>query len=107
MVKSLKVMLIPNNKQRSKMFCYAGASRFAYNWALAREKESFAKDGTFLSDYDLRKEFTTLKHTDEYVWLNSISNNVTKTSFRKLRRNGAYKTNVFNQRSRYFKMDEV
>lgn len=82
MVKSLKVMLIPNNKQRSKMFCYAGAARFAYNWALAREKESFAKDGTFLSDYDLRKEFTTLKHTDEYVWLNSISNNVTKQAIK-------------------------
>ena len=82
MVKCLKVMLIPNNKQRSKMFCYAGAARFAYNWALAREKESFAKDGTFLSDYDLRKEFTTLKQTDEYVWLNSISNNVTKQAIK-------------------------
>ncbi len=78
MVKSLKVMLVPNNKQRSKMFCYAGAARFAYNWALAREKEQFAKDGKFLSDCDLRREFTILKHTDEYAWLNSISNNVTK-----------------------------
>lgn len=78
MVKSLKVMLVPNNKQRSKMFCYAGAARFAYNWALAREKEQFAKDGKLLSDCDLRREFTILKHTDEYAWLNSISNNVTK-----------------------------
>lgn len=82
MVKSLKVMLIPNNVQRSKMFCYAGAARFAYNWALAREKESFAKDGKFLSDCDLRREFTILKHTDEYAWLNSISNNVTKQAIK-------------------------
>lgn len=82
MVKSLKVMLIPNNKQNSKMFCYAGAARFAYNWALAREKEQFAKDGKFLSDCDLRREFTILKHTDEYAWLNSISNNVTKQAIK-------------------------
>ena len=37
MVKAIKVMLIPNNVQKTKMFQYAGASRFAYNWALARE----------------------------------------------------------------------
>ena len=41
MVKAIKVMLIPNNVQKTKMFQYAGASRFAYNWALAREKESY------------------------------------------------------------------
>ena len=36
MVKAIKAMLIPNNVQKTKMFQYAGASRFAYNWALAR-----------------------------------------------------------------------
>ena len=33
MVKAIKVMLIPNNVQKTKMFQYAGASRFAYNLA--------------------------------------------------------------------------
>ena len=37
MVKAIKVMLIPNNVQKTKLFQYAGASRFAYNWALAKE----------------------------------------------------------------------
>ena len=37
MVKAIKVMLIPNNVQKTKLFQYAGASRFAYNWALVRE----------------------------------------------------------------------
>ena len=41
MVKAIKVMLIPNNVQKTKMFQYAGASRFAYNWALAREIENY------------------------------------------------------------------
>ena len=36
MVKAIKAMLIPNNVQKTKMFQYAGASRFAYNWALDR-----------------------------------------------------------------------
>ena len=52
MVKAIKVMLIPNNVQKTKMFQYAGASRFAYNWALAREKESYEKGGKFISDSD-------------------------------------------------------
>ena len=45
MVKAIKVMLIPNNVQKTKMFQYAGASRFAYNWALAREIENYEKGG--------------------------------------------------------------
>ena len=56
MVKAIKVMLIPNNVQKTKMFQYAGASRFAYNWALAREIENYEKGGKFLSDAELRKE---------------------------------------------------
>ena len=78
MVKAIKVMLIPNNVQKTKMFQYAGASRFAYNWALAREIENYEKGDGFISDAELRKEFTKLRHSDEYVWLLNISNNVTK-----------------------------
>ena len=78
MVKAIKVMLIPNNVQKTKMFQYAGASRFAYNWALAREIENYEKGGKFISDAELRKEVTKLRHSDEYAWLLSISNNVIK-----------------------------
>ena len=55
MVKAIKVMLIPNNVQKTKMFQYAGASRFAYNWVLASEKENYEKGGRFISDPELRK----------------------------------------------------
>ena len=81
MVKAIKVMLIPNNVQETKMFEYAGASRFAYNWALAREKENYEKCGRFISDSELRKEFTKLRHSDEYAWLLNIWLNST-ISFR-------------------------
>ena len=82
MIKTIKVMLIPNNKQITKLFQYAGTARFAYNWALAREQENHENGGKFISDNDLRKEFTTLKHTDEYAWLNNVSNNVTKQAIK-------------------------
>ena len=72
MVKAIKVMLLPNNVQKTKMFQYAGASRFAYNWALAREKENYEKGGRFISDSELRKEFTRLRHSEEYAWLLNI-----------------------------------
>lgn len=75
-------MLIPNNKQKTKLFRYANASRFAYNWALAREIENYENGGKFLSGSDLRKEFTQLKKTEEYSWLNEISNNVTKQAIK-------------------------
>ena len=75
-------MLIPNNKQKTKLFQYANTARFAYNWALGREKENHKNGGKFISDGDLRKEFTQLKKTNEYSWLNEISNNVTKQAIK-------------------------
>ena len=71
-------MLLPNNKQKTKLFQYSNTARFAYNWALEKEQENYKNGGKFLSDSDLRKEFTQLKKTEEHAWLNKISNNVTK-----------------------------
>lgn len=75
-------MLLPNNKQMTKLFQYANTARFAYNWALGREQENYKNGGKFISDGDLRKEFTQLKKTDEYAWLNNVSNNVTKQAIK-------------------------
>ena len=75
-------MLIPNNRQKTKMFQYANTARFAYNWALGREKENYKNDGKFISNGNLRKEFTQLKKTEEYSWLKDISNNVAKQAIK-------------------------
>lgn len=82
MIKTIRVMLLPNNKQKTKLFQYANTARFAYNWALAREQENYKNGGKFIPDKDLRKEFTQLKKTPEYAWLNDISNNVTKQAIK-------------------------
>ena len=82
MIKTIRVMLVPNNKQKTKLFRYASTFRFAYNWTLGREKENYENGGRFISDGDLRKEFTQLKKTEKYSWLNEISNNVTKQAIK-------------------------
>ena len=61
MIKTVRVMLIPNNKQKTKLFQYADMARFAYNWALEQEQQNDKNGGKFLSDMDLRKEFTKMK----------------------------------------------
>ena len=82
MVKTIRVMLLPNNKQKTKLFQYANTARFAYNWALGRQQENYKNSGTFLLDGALRKEFTQLKKTEPYAWLHEISNNVTKQAIK-------------------------
>ena len=81
-IKSIKVMLLPNNKQKTKLFQSAGVARWAYNWTLARQQENYKNGGKFTFDNDLRKELTQLKKTDELSWLNSYSNNITKQSIK-------------------------
>ena len=82
MIKTIRVMLIPNNKQKTRLVQYANTARFAYNWALAKEQENYKNGGKFLSDVNLRKEFTKMKQTQEHAWLNNISNNVTKQAIK-------------------------
>ena len=82
MIKSIKVQLNPNNKQLTKLFQYASCTRFAYNWALAREQENYNQGNNFLQDGELRKEFTQLKKQEDYKWLTKISNNVPKQAIK-------------------------
>ena len=82
LIKTMRVMLLPNNKQKTKLVQYANTARFAYNWALGKEKENYKAHGKFIPDGELRKEFTQLKKMEQYEWLNDISNNVTKQAIK-------------------------
>ncbi|QXM07403.1 RNA-guided endonuclease InsQ/TnpB family protein [Crassaminicella indica] len=82
MIRTYKVMLKPNNKQKTKLFECAGVSRWAYNWTLGRQKENYKNGGKFLNDSVLRKELTQLKKTEEHKWLNEYSNNITKQAIK-------------------------
>lgn len=80
MIKSIKVRLAPNNKQLTKLFQYAGCARFAYNWTLKRVQENYNRGNKFVSDDELRKEFTQLRN--QQPWLKQVSNNATKQAIK-------------------------
>ncbi|MCL2399456.1 MAG: transposase [Defluviitaleaceae bacterium] len=82
MIKAVKIRLRPTKAQEQKLLQSAGVARFAYNWALAREKENHETGGKFLNDQALRKEFTELKQKPEYSWLYETSNNITKQAIK-------------------------
>lgn len=81
-IKGIKVRLKPNNRQKTKLFQSAGVARFAYNWTLERQIENYKNGGKFIPENELRKEFTKLKQTEEYKWLNNYSNNITKQAIK-------------------------
>ena len=96
--KTYKVMLLPNNKQETKLFQFAGASRFIYNWTLEQEQKAYKENNKFLFDGELRKTLTKLKKQEDYRWLQSISNDVIKQAVKDAC--NAYKS-FFNHKSSY------
>ena len=49
---------------------------------MEREQENHKNGVKFMSDADLRKEFTQLKKNPKYTWLNEVSNNVAKQAIK-------------------------
>ena len=83
MIKTYKVMLCPNNKQRSKLFLNAAAARYAYNWAVATESENHKQGKPFIKEKVLRAQFTQFKKTPEYrIEFNKTSNDAMKQGIR-------------------------
>lgn len=78
MILSQKVRLQPTPEQEKALWQSAGTARFIYNYTLAKQEENYINGGKFISNNDIRKEITELKQTEEYKWLNEVSNNVAK-----------------------------
>lgn len=73
-----KVRLRPNQQQEVQLYKSSGTARFIYNWVLGKQQENYKKGNKFIPDSVLRKEITQLKKTEEFNWLNEVSNNVPK-----------------------------
>jgi putative transposase len=82
MIYVYKVQLCPNNKQQSRLFETAGVARFAYNWALDYERQSYQCEKKFIFDSELRRIFTSMKRQPNFDWLYSYSNDVTKQAIK-------------------------
>ena len=80
MIKSFRAMLLPNDKQKTRLHETASAARYAYNWAVGKQTEAFAATGKYVPESDIRKMFTL--HKKEKPWLGEVSNNATKQALK-------------------------
>lgn len=71
-LRAFKTELDLNNAQKTDCARHAGAARFAYNWGLARKKETFSNGGKTPSAIDLHRELNALKQT-ELAWMYEVS----------------------------------
>ena len=77
MILAKKVRIYPTKEQEQKLWQSVGTARFIYNYTLAKQEENYKNGGKFINDGVIRKELTQLKKS-ELIWLNEVSNNVTK-----------------------------
>lgn len=81
-MKTYKVMLHPTNVQQTRLFQFAGAARYAYNWAINQQQANYEEGKPFISEGVLRKQFTEFKHEPGNEWMYTISNDVLKQSIK-------------------------
>jgi len=67
-VRGYKTELDLNDLERTACLKHAGASRFAYNWGLARSQEAYRTTGKRPTAIDLHKQQNALKPTD-FPWM--------------------------------------
>jgi hypothetical protein len=63
-IQAYRFALEPSPAQERDLRSHAGASRFAWNWGLARVRERYAAEGTWYSGIDLHKMWNAAKKAD-------------------------------------------
>lgn len=117
MIKSMKIRLLPTKEQEVLMLKTIGCSRFAYNWALSRCNELYEK-GEKYNISNVSKEFTQLKKSEGFKWLNEVSSmsmvasirnldKAFKSFFKKLGKYPKFKTKRKSKQSFYVRHDSL
>jgi putative transposase len=74
--KAFKFRLELTPEQNERFGQFAGASRFAYNYALDRRKTTYKETGKAITSGEIQKEITRMKKTPEYEWLNDLPSQI-------------------------------
>ena len=98
MLKAYKYRIKPNKSQELKLNQFFGCARFIYNWGLNRKSEIYSTNNTNISCFDLIKEVTELKKSEDFSWLKDTHSQVLQMSLRNL--DNAY-TNFFKKKSSF------
>lgn len=96
-MKTYRVKLKLNNKQKTRFFQNAGVSRFAYNLTLEIQEENHKQGNKFLSDCEARKIITQRKQ-DDLVWLYDYDCDIVKQAVKDACK--AYKTFFKNKKGK-------
>lgn len=80
-LRAFKVQLVVNKGQQTLLLQHIGCARWAYNWALAKKKESFDKKEKIPNAIELHRELNKLKQTD-FPWFYASSKSSPQNALR-------------------------
>ena len=98
MLKAHKYKIKPNQQQEELLQKFFGCCRYIYNWGLNKRMSAYKENGTKVSYVELARELTTIKRTEECIWLNEAPNESLQQSLRCL--DNAF-TNFFRKNGKY------
>ncbi|MDK0708747.1 transposase [Clostridium perfringens] len=78
--KAYKIEINPTDEQKSKIHQTIGVSRFVYNFYIARNKESYEREGKFVSGMDFSKWLNNeyIPKNQAMKWIKEVSSKATK-----------------------------
>jgi putative transposase len=76
MKKNFRIRLLPNQSQEELMLKHSNCSRFAWNWMMQKQEESYSINKKYLSKYTMRDLFKELRKNDEYEWTRECSSHM-------------------------------
>jgi len=84
MKRAYKYKIKPTYKQQHQLLQTFGCARFIYNWGLDKKTKAWANEHKTITYFELAKELTTLKNTEEYKWLKNVPAECLQQSLRNL-----------------------
>ncbi len=77
-----KYKIKPTIKQQCQLHKVFGCTRFIYNWGLDKKTKAWVNEHKSVSYFELAKELTILKNTENYKWLKDVPNECLQQSLR-------------------------
>ena len=84
MKRAYKYKIKPACKQQYQLLQTFGCTRFIYNWGLDKKTKAWTNEHKSISYFELAKELTQLKQTEEHKWLKNVPNECLQQSLRNL-----------------------
>ncbi|MBQ3346769.1 MAG: transposase [Synergistaceae bacterium] len=76
MYKAIVIRLLPTQSQAKLFWQNVGTARWTWNWGLALQKKSYSECKEILSVYELKREFTEVRNSEKFKWLQEVSRQV-------------------------------